>query len=147
MPNDLQIICFFQLHITDCTTDKFKFENNTDYIALVNLPSRSAVGNDISGSLGTAVGWGLDSDSSNTISSVLRYVQTDVITNLLCNVFYFGLIQDTNVCIDGSEGKSTCSGDSGGPLLVENTQVTFMIFNICIVTRNDFFPRHRFFFL
>lgn len=94
---------------------------------MVKLPSKKDVGKTYAGKLGTAVGWGLESDSSNIISSVLRYVQSNVITNLLCDISYLGLIGDTQVCVDGSDGKSTCGGDSGGPLLVNGVQVCLYI--------------------
>lgn len=89
----------------------------------MTLPSYSDVSNTFAGSAAETAGWGQTSDSVPGVSSVLRYVENNIITNLLCNISFLGLIQSTHICLSGSDGRSTCSGDSGGPLLVQGTQV------------------------
>lgn len=69
-------------------------------------------------------GWGLDSDSSNTVSPVLREVQVPVIPNAVCSLAFFGGINSDIMCTSGTDGKGSCNGDSGGPLVVDGIQVS-----------------------
>lgn len=101
----------------------FTFYPFADKIQIVDLPTYNDVSNSFAGEEGTAIGWGVTSDSATTISEVLHYVQSEIITNLLCNLSYLGIIQSSHVCLSGSGGKSTCSGDSGGPLMADGIQV------------------------
>merc|ERR1712176_362995 len=59
---------------------------------------------------------GVNPDSANSISPVLREVTVDTITNLMCALEYPTVINRNIICISGKNGKSTCNGDSGGPL-------------------------------
>ncbi|XP_047486378.1 chymotrypsin BI-like [Penaeus chinensis] len=113
------------------STDFFTHENwnswlLTNDIALIKLPSPVSTNSNIKTvrlpssdvSVGTTVtptGWGRPSDSASGISDVLRQVNVPVMTNDECNSVY-GIVGDGVVCIDGTGGKSTCNGDSGGPL-------------------------------
>ncbi|XP_047486380.1 chymotrypsin BI [Penaeus chinensis] len=113
------------------STDFFTHENwnswlLTNDIALIRLPSPVSTNSNIKTvrlpssdvSVGTTVtptGWGRPSDSASGISDVLRQVNVPVMTNDECNSVY-GIVGDGVVCIDGTGGKSTCNGDSGGPL-------------------------------
>ncbi|KAK5647648.1 hypothetical protein RI129_002540 [Pyrocoelia pectoralis] len=72
----------------------------------------------LTGQLATVSGWGKPSDEVQTVSSVLRYVNSTIIENKICNIFYFGSIREDHICLNGWEGKSSCSGDSGGPLVI-----------------------------
>lgn len=84
--------------------------------------------------------------AAESISDVLRFVVTRIVSNYYCNFRYlFIMIKDTNICASGFSGKSTCNvspeaftvlakkwpilkpnlpllslrqGDSGGPLTV-----------------------------
>ncbi|XP_069970810.1 chymotrypsin BI [Penaeus vannamei] len=118
-----------QVSIT--STDFFTHENwnswlLTNDIALIRLPSPVSLNSNIKTvklpssdvSVGTTVtptGWGRPSDSASGISDVLRQVNVPVMTNADCDSVY-GIVGDGVVCIDGTGGKSTCNGDSGGPL-------------------------------
>ncbi|XP_069970809.1 chymotrypsin BI-like isoform X2 [Penaeus vannamei] len=118
-----------QVSIT--STDFFTHENwnswlLTNDIALIRLPSPVSLNSNIKTvklpssdvSVGTTVtptGWGRPSDSASGISDVLRQVNVPVMTNNDCDSVY-GIVGDGVVCIDGTGGKSTCNGDSGGPL-------------------------------
>jgi len=107
--------------------------NLTDNIKLATLPSRSDVSNNFLNDLSTVSGWGLDADSSTTISPVLRKVDVPVGSNLLCNIYYLGSIADSHICTSGLDGKSTCSGDSGGPLVSSTgKQIGLVSFGIAL---------------
>ncbi|MGD7478535.1 S1 family serine peptidase, partial [Ralstonia pseudosolanacearum] len=81
------------------------------YIDTVGLPTTDiAVGTTV-----TPTGWGLDSDAATEISQVLRQVDVPIMTNAGCDAIY-GIVGDTQICIDSTGGKGTCNGDSGGPL-------------------------------
>ncbi len=73
----------------------------------------------------TAVGWGLTDVDPKTgepiggISSELQEVSVPVVSNEQCNTAYFGGITNLMLCAGLEEGgKDSCSGDSGGPLMV-----------------------------
>merc|ERR1712223_1933465 len=74
------------------------------------------------GEIVKAVGWGKDSDDADWISTVLREVDVPVMDNFECNDIY-GIVNEGNICTDGSNGKGVCSGDSGGPLIYKGVQV------------------------
>lgn len=83
------------------------------------MPCYSDFERDLAGKLGTVSGWGKDSDKATTVSPVLRYVQSEIITEKKCKRFYFGSTGKNHVCMSGKKGKSSCSGDSGGPLVIQ----------------------------
>uniref|UniRef100_A0A240PM37 Peptidase S1 domain-containing protein n=1 Tax=Anopheles epiroticus TaxID=199890 RepID=A0A240PM37_9DIPT len=70
---------------------------------------------------GTVSGFGRTSDASQTISSVVRFTSNLVMTNVEC-VIRWGTsnVQTQNVCLSGAGGRSSCNGDSGGPLTVQS---------------------------
>jgi chymotrypsin len=57
--------------------------------------------------------------ASNDISTFLRFVNVNIITNLACRVRFPTIIQDSNICSAGEGGRGACQGDSGGPLTVQ----------------------------
>lgn len=91
----------------------------SEFIAIANLPKDDS--NDFSYEKVIASGWGLSSDDSNVISPKLKYVKMPIMNNLICNLFFFGVVRDTNICTSGFGGTSTCNGDSGGPIVLEKT--------------------------
>lgn len=90
----------------------------------MNLPRRSQIRDSFNGRRARISGWGLNSDFSDSVSPVLREVDVGVIGNFLCNIYYFGGIRRTNICTSGGGGRGSCSGDSGGPLMIDNIQVS-----------------------
>ncbi|KAJ9584010.1 hypothetical protein L9F63_021639 [Diploptera punctata] len=109
----------------------------SDKVQTIRLPSRSQANQAFENAAATVSGWGRDSDNSNAISPILRFVQVPVITNTLCNLMFFGSIQSSNICTSGTGGKGTCNGDSGGPLVVVDsdgqvTQVGIVSFGIAL---------------
>ncbi|XP_063900803.1 brachyurin-like [Zophobas morio] len=67
----------------------------------------------------TVSGWGLTSDDGTTISDSLNYVELVTISNTECKNYY-GSILPEMVCADSpsSQVRSTCTGDSGGPVVI-----------------------------
>uniref|UniRef100_A0A182RL94 Peptidase S1 domain-containing protein n=1 Tax=Anopheles funestus TaxID=62324 RepID=A0A182RL94_ANOFN len=92
----------------------------TDRIQPIRLPARSDV-RQFAGFIGTVSGYGRTSDSSWAISDVLRYTSNAIMTNAEC-IGRWGSanIGNQNVCLWGTGGRSSCHGDSGGPLAVQD---------------------------
>lgn len=69
-------------------------------------------------------GWGKPSDAATGISPVLREVGVTGITNAECQAAYSALtVTASNICVSTVGGKSSCNGDSGGPLSFVNNGV------------------------
>ena len=97
----------------------------TSRIRPVCLPSHTESANKFEEMKVLASGWGRPADKAKGISPVLREVPLDTISNLDCTKQYPTVVNPKILCISGRGGKSTCKGDSGGPLyLVQNG--TFM---------------------
>jgi len=92
-----------------------KIEFN-DYIRPACLPPAEDESNGYVGDLTTPVGWGKNADSAGGITPKLQMVEDlPVIDNPTCNETY-GIIYAGIMCIDSSNGKGVCNGDSGGSL-------------------------------
>jgi secreted trypsin-like serine protease len=68
-----------------------------------------------------AAGWGKLSYSAFSTPNDLYNVKLSVYASNLCSNVYSGYSPDKMVCAGGT-GKDTCSGDSGGPLYVINSE-------------------------
>lgn len=90
----------------------------TANIQPVRLPSLRQVDTTFANEMGTISGWGRFSDDLPQIAPLLRTVNAPVMTNAACNIRFLGIIQPTNICTNGNGGVGACSGDSGGPLTV-----------------------------
>ncbi|KAF2899149.1 hypothetical protein ILUMI_07028 [Ignelater luminosus] len=65
----------------------------------------------------TVSGWGKTSDTS-AISPTLKYVELNTISNNECaGVYGSRVVINETLCCRGNPHHSTCSGDSGGPLI------------------------------
>ncbi len=85
-------------------------------IGLFEETSRS-----LSGVMSTVIGWGTTDTLTTNIPNELREAQLPIVANELGNVstIYDGLLTDEMLIAGFAEGGiDTCSGDSGGPLLV-----------------------------
>jgi len=90
--------------------------NFTDCIRPVCLPAHSDAGTAWAHEDCEVSGWGKPDDSATSISPVLRHVTVDTITNLMCLLEFPTIVNHNVICISGKDGKSSCNGDSGGPL-------------------------------
>ncbi|KAK4885192.1 hypothetical protein RN001_001463, partial [Aquatica leii] len=75
----------------------------------------------------TVSGWGITEDGSQTVSPELNYVTANILPLRECNKFYFGLLDNTQICLNGENGKSSCRGDSGGALITKSESKTVQI--------------------
>lgn len=95
-----------------------------DIIRPICLPAHHESGEAWANEDAIASGWGKPTDASTSISPVLRWVDTNTITNLLCALEFPTIINKNIICISGKNGKSTCNGDSGGPLYLYDSAAT-----------------------
>ncbi|KAJ3660003.1 hypothetical protein Zmor_011661 [Zophobas morio] len=104
----------------------------TEAITTVKLPAADA--GDFSKTTGRASGWGVTVGSSTDLSEVLMYVDLEVITKEKCEEGFGDLLDgpllDSIVCTSGQDNTGVCSGDSGGPLIVDGTLVGITSFGV-----------------
>ncbi|XP_001843395.2 brachyurin [Culex quinquefasciatus] len=73
------------------------------------------------GVTGTVSGFGRTSDASQATSAVVMFTSNPIMTQADCLASWGGntnIIQAQNICLSGAGGRSSCNGDSGGPLTV-----------------------------
>ena len=92
---------------------------NDPNVGIVSLPSKSEVNVVLDYKIATIAGFGKTSDTSGP-SQFLRYINANIVPNSVCEkVFGVANVRATNVCLEGTQGKSSCPGDSGGGLTVD----------------------------
>ncbi|XP_056640963.1 transmembrane protease serine 9-like [Diorhabda sublineata] len=97
-----------------------------NYVNLVNISSDLDTYNGISA---TILGWGTTETTS--VSNILKKVEVIVLSNDECkstNDAYNLVIQDTHLCTSGMGIKGSCTGDSGGPLIIDDIQIGVVSF-------------------
>ncbi|KAG7385675.1 hypothetical protein PHYBOEH_008970 [Phytophthora boehmeriae] len=70
----------------------------------------------------TTMGWGLDAEGNGTTPYELQRVDVQLVSDESCA--NFTTTDPTMVCAGGVEGKDSCNGDSGGPLIIEGGKST-----------------------
>ncbi len=71
------------------------------------------------GIVAKVLGYGLQHESDEMIDGILYEVNLPIVSNIACSEVYEDEIFETNICAGYKEGKKdSCSGDSGGPLIV-----------------------------
>ncbi|KAH8380327.1 hypothetical protein KR009_010026 [Drosophila setifemur] len=120
----LYIPLFLWNDIAVIKTPPLVFTNKINKIDLPNDTSST-----YEGVVARASGWGKTSDSSTTVSSTLQYADLLVISNKECAKTYGKVVVRKGVlCTATTGGTSTCSGDSGGPLIDGNIQIGIVSF-------------------
>ncbi|XP_049767891.1 brachyurin-like [Schistocerca cancellata] len=121
----------------------------SSYIQLVDLPSYSIANETFADYKATASGWGRTADKSAVLSdswnkiarssssskesaeeegylvdgtsAYLQKVTLDIISNEKCWKYYGRMsVTSSILCAQGDKNRSTCNGDSGGPLTVDH---------------------------
>ncbi len=84
-------------------------------------------GMDMDGLLATVIGWGTINSQGTIRPATLQQVVLPIVSNTVCNTAYnkhpaySDNITDTMMCAGYPQGqKDSCSGDSGGPIVVES---------------------------
>lgn len=96
----------------------------TDRIRPLPLVPKAAVGYNFAGQVATIIGWGII-DQIRTEPDELRFVNNTIITNDACEYWY--RVLNSNICVSGAEGKASCNGDSGGPVVAEYNGQTVQV--------------------
>lgn len=112
----------------------------TEYIKYVNLPN-SSISSEIVEvcSYALVMGWGFTMPGHNVISKDLHCVSLPIIHPFLCSYLYysFNVSRVDVICTFSSKGKDACTGDSGGPLLCNGTQLGIISWGIgCALPNN-----------
>ncbi|XP_055619549.1 collagenase-like [Toxorhynchites rutilus septentrionalis] len=94
----------------------------SERIRPVRLPNRRQIQASFNGQQGTFMGWGRFGEG-NSLSDVLRFGRSQVISNLACRVSLpTSQILDAHICTAGFSQNpiqgSPCPGDSGSPLTI-----------------------------
>ncbi|XP_044265419.1 brachyurin-like [Tribolium madens] len=102
----------------------------TNAIKAVALPSKADAIKTFEGETARISGWGYTTGFGyNKLSDVLNYVDVKVINNTKCGET-FGDLEDSIVCTSGDENSGSCSGDSGGPLAINDKQIGVVSFGV-----------------
>jgi secreted trypsin-like serine protease len=72
------------------------------------------------GEIATVMGWGYTSADEVPSKELVR-LNVPVLTRAQCDAAYPGIISVTEMCAGGKKNKDACSGDSGGPLILEQS--------------------------
>ncbi|XP_017775048.1 PREDICTED: serine protease easter [Nicrophorus vespilloides] len=75
---------------------------------------------DYTNSTGTVAGWGVTDIFTEDVGKVLQYLNVPISDDDACKKYYAKIspIGESQFCAGGIVGKDSCSGDSGGPLMV-----------------------------
>ncbi|GCB61388.1 hypothetical protein scyTo_0011305 [Scyliorhinus torazame] len=88
------------------------------FVNILGLPNN---GKDVeSGVICNVAGWGVTKPEATSSSDTLQQANVTVVDRDMCSMYYtyYPAITDEVLCAgDQEEGRDSCSGDSGGPLL------------------------------
>ncbi|XP_054728669.1 brachyurin [Anastrepha obliqua] len=95
----------------------------------IQLVPSSAASYNFIGQVAIIAGFGLTDDEYTDFSNNLLYAQVEIINNSKClAVFGTSVVLSSTLCAKGENGTdmSICSGDSGGPLITQDSSGTWM---------------------
>ncbi|KAM6223594.1 kallikrein-1 [Rhynchocyon petersi] len=87
----------------------------TNTVKLLELPTEEPV----LGSTCIASGWGSLDPNGTIYPDQLQCLKLKLLPNEVCAKAHIHKVTDTMLCAAASEGKDTCVGDSGGPLICD----------------------------
>lgn len=94
-----------------------------DDVQPIRLPKKSNTYSTYDGEEAYASGWGKITDSATSVTDLLRYIEAPIMGNAACARYYLGNVKSSNICIRTKDThKSTCNGDSGGPLAIRTKE-------------------------
>ncbi|KAL4154866.1 hypothetical protein PRNP1_006980 [Phytophthora ramorum] len=73
------------------------------------------------GTVATVRGWGLTENGSESL--MLKEVNVQIVSNAECNKEYSDRITEGMLCAGDGNGRDSCNGDSGGPLIANDVLV------------------------
>lgn len=81
------------------------------FYTIISLPLRFEVSEPLEGKIATIAGFGKFTDYLE--SQFLLFADIKIVANSVCEAIFMGQVHDTNLCLQGTGGKSSCQGDSG----------------------------------
>ncbi|XP_031356357.1 chymotrypsin BI-like isoform X2 [Photinus pyralis] len=100
-------------------------------LAIIKLPQAAVYGEkvfkarlqctneNLVGKNATVVGWGMESKNVS-MALALRHVELEIVDNRKCSDAYRIPILDTQLCQSTPNGKSSCDGDAGGAVVMND---------------------------
>ncbi|KAF9807794.1 hypothetical protein SFRURICE_000575 [Spodoptera frugiperda] len=115
-----------------------------DLVHPIRLPTNYEQTNTFEGYMAVAVGFGKTSSEQPSAASVLSHVELQVIDNAQCAASYnIYLVTPNTICTSGIDiagSVGVCSGDSGGPLFVLDSNRDPVLIGITSFVRNETVP-------
>jgi secreted trypsin-like serine protease len=90
-------------------------------VFLTDIPLFNDTTNSLAGQNSTVIGWGTTTYPAFSYPNKLQEVSLPIITNEVCNAAMGGIISSLLCAGPVGGGKDSCFGDSGGPLMVFET--------------------------
>ncbi|KAF9807792.1 hypothetical protein SFRURICE_000573 [Spodoptera frugiperda] len=116
----------------------------TNLVHPIRLPTNYEQTNTFVGYMAVAVGFGKTSSKQPSAASVLSHVELQVIDNAQCAASYnIYLVTPNTICTSGigiAGSVGVCSGDSGGPLFVLDSNRDPVLIGITSFVRNETAP-------
>ncbi|XP_065363763.1 brachyurin-like [Calliphora vicina] len=101
----------------------------TSSIQPITLVTSLQAANGFIGDQATITGFGLMDDEYLDYSEVLLFAQVQIVKNSVCSIeFGNDVVKDSTLCAKGANGSnmSICSGDSGGALVWQNVDGSYV---------------------